>query len=97
MAAMSTTGGDGGDGAGSVRAMRAAVVRTHGAPPQYGTHLVPRRGPGQALIAVTAAPVNPLDLLCASGRSYFGEPALPHVPGAQGGMAPHRRAVMIPP
>jgi len=64
--------------------MRAAVVRKHGAPPEYETHSVPRRGPGQALIAVTAAPVNPLDLLCASGTSYFGAPALPYVPGAQG-------------
>jgi len=33
---------------------------------------------------VTAAPVNPLDLLCASGTSYFGAPGLPYVPGAQG-------------
>jgi hypothetical protein len=45
MAAMSMTAGD---GAGGLRAMLAAVIRTHGAPPQYGTHLVPRRGPGQA-------------------------------------------------
>jgi NADPH:quinone reductase-like Zn-dependent oxidoreductase len=45
---------------------------------------VPGRGPGQALIRVTAAPVNPLDLLCASGTSYFGPPALPYVPGTQG-------------
>jgi NADPH:quinone reductase-like Zn-dependent oxidoreductase len=36
------------------------------------------------LIKVTAAPVNPLDLLCASGTSYFGAPALPYVPGTQG-------------
>lgn len=72
------------DGGGSARAMRAAVLRQHGAPPEYGTHPVPRPGPGQALIAVTAAPVNPLDLLCASGTSYFGPPALPYVPGAQG-------------
>jgi NADPH:quinone reductase-like Zn-dependent oxidoreductase len=28
--------------------------------------------------------VNPLDLLCASGVSYFGAPALPYVPGTQG-------------
>ena len=33
---------------------------------------------------VTAAPIVPLDLLCASGTSYFGEPALPYVPGVQG-------------
>jgi NADPH:quinone reductase-like Zn-dependent oxidoreductase len=33
---------------------------------------------------MTAAPVVPLDLLCASGTSYFGPPALPYVPGVQG-------------
>ena len=64
--------------------MRAAVLRQHGRPPEYGSHPSPRRGPGEALIRVTAAPVNPLDLLCASGTSYFGPPALPYVPGAQG-------------
>ncbi|HEX5512056.1 MAG TPA: zinc-binding alcohol dehydrogenase family protein [Actinomycetales bacterium] len=31
-----------------------------------------------------AAPVVPLDLLCASGTSYFGAPAVPYVPGVQG-------------
>ena len=65
-------------------AMRAAVLRRHGEAPQFGSHPVPGRGPGQALIRVTAAPVNPLDLLCASGTSYFGAPALPYVPGTQG-------------
>ena len=64
--------------------MRAAVLHGHGQPPQYGRHPVPRRTEGQALIRVTAAPVNPLDLLCASGVSYFGGPALPYVPGTQG-------------
>jgi len=53
-------------------------------PPEYGRHPAPRRRPGQALIRVTAAPVNPLDLLCASGTSYFGAPTLPYVPGTQG-------------
>ena len=28
--------------------------------------------------------MNPLDLLCASGVSYFGAPTLPYVPGTQG-------------
>lgn len=64
--------------------MRAAVLHGHGQAPEYGNHPVPGRGPGQALIRVTAAPVNPLDLLCASGVSYFGAPALPYVPGTQG-------------
>jgi NADPH:quinone reductase-like Zn-dependent oxidoreductase len=64
--------------------MRAAVLRAHGAPPEVGSHPEPERGPGQTLVRVSAAPVNPLDLLCASGTSYFGAPALPYVPGAQG-------------
>jgi NADPH:quinone reductase-like Zn-dependent oxidoreductase len=64
--------------------MRAAVLHGHGQPPEYGRHPAPRRGPGQALIRVTAAPVNPLDVLCASGTSYFGAPTLPYVPGTQG-------------
>ena len=64
--------------------MRAAVLQRHGEPPRPGPHPVPGRGPGQALIRVTAAPVNPLDLLCASGTSYFGAPSLPYVPGTQG-------------
>jgi len=33
---------------------------------------------------VTAAPIVPLDQLCASGASYFGRPATPYVPGVQG-------------
>ena len=64
--------------------MRAAVLHGHGQPPEYGRHPAPRRAAGQALIRVTAAPVNPLDLLCASGVSYFGAPTLPYVPGTQG-------------
>jgi NADPH:quinone reductase-like Zn-dependent oxidoreductase len=64
--------------------MRAAVIHRHGEPPEYGSHPAPRRSHGQVLVRVAAAPVNPLDLLCATGTSYFGAPALPYVPGAQG-------------
>lgn len=64
--------------------MHAAVVHRHGEPPEYRSHPAPRRGAGQALIRITAAPVNPLDVLCASGTSYFGRPPLPYVPGTQG-------------
>jgi NADPH:quinone reductase-like Zn-dependent oxidoreductase len=64
--------------------MRAALVSDYGEPPRYLRHPVPARGAGQMLIRVTAAPVNPLDLLCASGTSYFGAPPLPYAPGAQG-------------
>jgi len=64
--------------------MQAAVQRRHWAAPEYGSRPVPPRGTWQALVRVTAAPVNPLDVLCASGASYFGPPALPYVPGTQG-------------
>jgi len=49
--------------------------------------------PGQALVRVAAAPVVPLDLLCASGTSYFGPPPLPYVPGDQGVGVVERSAV----
>jgi NADPH:quinone reductase-like Zn-dependent oxidoreductase len=68
----------------SRRVMRAAVILDHGRPPRYQPHPAPDRGPGQALIRVTAAPVSPLDLLCASGTSYFGAPPVPYAPGVQG-------------
>jgi NADPH2:quinone reductase len=64
--------------------MPAAVICQHAAPPEYLRRPVPRRGPGQALVRVTAAPISPLDLLCASGKSYFGPPPLPYIPGVQG-------------
>jgi NADPH:quinone reductase-like Zn-dependent oxidoreductase len=64
--------------------MRAAVLTAHGQPPSAREHPDPRPGPGQAVVRMTAAPVVPLDLLCASGTSYFGPPALPYVPGVQG-------------
>lgn len=64
--------------------MRAAVLHTLGEPPRFGDHPEPVPGTGQSVVRVTAAPVVPLDLLCASGTSYFGPPAVPYVPGVQG-------------
>lgn len=64
--------------------MFAAVLHAHGEPPTYGQHPDPSTTPGRTLVRVTAAPVVPLDLLCASGASYFGSPTLPYVPGVQG-------------
>ncbi|SDC89535.1 NADPH:quinone reductase [Geodermatophilus telluris] len=64
--------------------MRAAVVRTPGTPPEHAGHPDPVAGPGRSLVRVTAAPIVPLDLLCASGTSYFGVPSVPYVPGVQG-------------
>jgi NADPH:quinone reductase-like Zn-dependent oxidoreductase len=64
--------------------MRAAVLHTAGSPPSYGEHPSPSAAAGSTQVRVTAAPVVPLDLLCASGTSYFGVPATPYVPGGQG-------------
>lgn len=64
--------------------MRAAVLRAHGESPAHAEHPDPVPTPGQSIVRVTAAPVVPLDLLCASGTSYFGQQPLPYVPGVQG-------------
>lgn len=64
--------------------MRAAVIHTPGAAAKAGDHPAPTAGPGQSLVEVTAAAITPLDLLCASGTSYFGVPATPYVPGVAG-------------
>jgi NADPH:quinone reductase-like Zn-dependent oxidoreductase len=64
--------------------LSAAVLHTHGQPPSCTDHPNPVAAPGQSLVRVTAAPVVPLDLLCASGTSYFGRPVVPYVPGVQG-------------
>ena len=62
--------------------MRAAVLHAYGEAPV----LADRSEPIDAvnLVEVTAAPIVPLDLLCASGTSYFGQQPLPYVPGVQG-------------
>ncbi|MGS0688279.1 quinone oxidoreductase family protein [Nakamurella sp. GG22] len=64
--------------------MRAAVVHTLGEPPTLGESPDPAAADGHSVVRVTAAPIVPLDLLCATGTSYFGRPAVPYVPGVQG-------------
>ncbi|MEU6426871.1 zinc-binding dehydrogenase [Microbispora sp. NPDC046973] len=64
--------------------MRAAQIVEPGRPPVVGDLPVPLAGPGERLVEVAAAPVTPLDLLCATGTSYFGRPRTPYVPGVQG-------------
>ncbi len=64
--------------------MRAAVVTAHGEPASYAAHPDPVVAGDLVPVRITAAPLVPLDLLCASGTSYFGAPALPYVPGVQG-------------
>jgi NADPH:quinone reductase-like Zn-dependent oxidoreductase len=64
--------------------MRAAVLHTPGEAPTYGEHPAPTARAGSTVVRVNAAPVVPLDLLCATGTSYFGVPRTPYVPGGQG-------------
>jgi NADPH:quinone reductase-like Zn-dependent oxidoreductase len=61
----------------------AAVITEHGRPPVVHERDLAATADA-TLIAVAAAPITPLDVLCAGGKSYFGPPALPYVPGVQG-------------
>src|ERR671912_3016354 len=74
--------------------MRAATLRAYAAPPAVEERpdpLEPASDDG-VVVAVTGAPITPLDVLCATGTSYFGPPPLPYVPGVQGvGMLDGRR------
>jgi NADPH:quinone reductase len=62
----------------------AAVLRVCGRPPSIEERRPPVPHAGEVPITVAAAPITPLDVLCASGTSYFGQPATPYVPGVQG-------------
>jgi NADPH:quinone reductase-like Zn-dependent oxidoreductase len=64
--------------------MRALSLTEHGRPPVVIERPEPSPEPGRVLVDVTTAPLTPLDVLVASGTSYFGPPALPYVPGVQG-------------
>ncbi|TDE39343.1 zinc-binding alcohol dehydrogenase family protein [Nonomuraea mesophila] len=64
--------------------MRAVLIETCGLPPVVAERPAPVAAPGAEKVGVIAAPITPLDLLCASGTSYFGTPAVPYVPGVQG-------------
>lgn len=77
--------------------MRAALLPACGAAPVVGNRSVPVPADGEILVRVTAASITPLDLLCASGTSYFGVPATPYVPGVQGvGLRDDGTAVWFP-
>ena len=64
--------------------MRAAVIERHGTAPALVERAAPTGGDGHAVVTTAAAPITPLDVLCATGTSYFGRPPLPYVPGVQG-------------
>ncbi|QYN32387.1 zinc-binding alcohol dehydrogenase family protein [Pseudonocardia sp. DSM 110487] len=76
--------------------MRAAQVVDCGRPPVVSDREPPAATEGYVLVDVLAAPITPLDLLCATGTSYFGRPATPYVPGVQGVGRAGARVVWFP-
>lgn len=62
--------------------LRGAKVTEIGAPPRPSTMPDPVPGDGEALIAVTTASLNPVELRVASGRMPGASP--PYVPGLEG-------------
>jgi NADPH2:quinone reductase len=76
--------------------MRAVELHTPGQPPAVVDRDPPVAAGDQVLVRVSAAPIVPLDLLCASGTSYFGVPRTPYVPGVQGVGTHDGRAVWFP-
>jgi NADPH:quinone reductase-like Zn-dependent oxidoreductase len=67
-----------------------------GRPPVVADREPPAAAEGHVLVDVLAAPITPLDLLCATGTSYFGEPATPYIPGVQGVGRAGDRVVWFP-
>jgi NADPH:quinone reductase-like Zn-dependent oxidoreductase len=63
--------------------MKAAVLEEIGKTPVYREFDEPERSPGQSLIDVTAAPMNPVDLWISSGRYHAGAPPVPSVVGRE--------------
>jgi NADPH2:quinone reductase len=64
--------------------VRAALVEQIGEPPVVGEAAEPQRGEGQALVQVTAAAINPIDISISLGTFYAGVPEVPYVMGREG-------------
>ncbi len=67
----------------SLAPMRALTIAEAGAAPVAADLPPPEPGPGDALVQVSRAAINPLDLFIASGRFYLPVPSPPYVPGAE--------------
>jgi NADPH2:quinone reductase len=63
--------------------MRAALVEQIGQAPVVGEVAEPQRGEGQALVQVTAAAINPVDISMSLGKFYGGVPEVPYVMGRE--------------
>lgn len=64
-------------------AVPAVIVDSPGAEPRLGTVARPVRTPGTTVVAVVAAPLNPLDLAIASGTFHSARHEAPYVPGSE--------------
>jgi NADPH2:quinone reductase len=63
--------------------VRAALVEQVGEPPVVGETNQPQPGPGQALVQVTAAALNPVDISISKGLYFGGTPDVPYVMGRE--------------
>lgn len=63
--------------------MRAAVLHEYGVP-RASDFEEPAAGPGQEVVEVQAAGVNPVDVAISAGRYFAGKPPLPSVAGREG-------------
>jgi NADPH2:quinone reductase len=64
--------------------MKAARIEELGHSPVVREIDPPARGPGQALIAPSAVPLNPIDIATSTGGFYGGLPSTPYTPGSEG-------------
>jgi NADPH:quinone reductase len=64
--------------------VRAAVVEAAGRPPAVAEVPVPRRRPGEALVRIRAAALNPVELHIWNGHFFDGPPRPPYVIGLEG-------------
>jgi NADPH:quinone reductase len=64
--------------------MRAARIPELGSPPRLEEVEEPKRESGQALLAPTAVPLNPIDVATSTGAFYGGSPPTPYTVGSEG-------------
>jgi NADPH:quinone reductase len=64
--------------------VRAALIEEAGRPPAPVDVPVPRRGPGEALVRIRAAALNPVELHIWNGHFFDGPPRPPYVIGLEG-------------
>ncbi len=64
--------------------MRAAVITSPGMSPRTIDYADPVDVEGRENVTVTAAAIPPVELLIASGTTYFGVPPCPYIPGLHG-------------